>query len=158
VPKFDPAQFFAFLPDQFWTWLNLGGPVALVLLVLSIIALAIILIKFLQFTLLPYKGRRAVRIGLELWSTGHYDEATEALRRTSARTPKLLRHAMRLLRRHGTDTELVREEVTRLANRLVQKQRSYLRTLEVSRRFKSLNWAAHKLIPPCCRVEFGQRC
>jgi len=119
------------IPEPYLAWLSLGGPVAAVLLFLSVISLTIILIKLLQLIFGRFYGRNAVNKALTLWTAGHYDEAIESLRRGSAKTPKILRHSMRLLRRQGATYDLVREEVARIANRCVERQRSYLRALEV---------------------------
>jgi len=119
------------IPAPWSGWLALGGPVALILLLLSVIALAIVLYKVFQLIFGRFHGRSAVDKAVKLWSAGHYDDAVDSLRRSAAKTPKLLRHTMRLLRRRSANPELVREEVSRIANQLIQKQRSQLRTLEV---------------------------
>jgi len=119
------------LPEPWAEWWSLVGPVGVVLGCLSIVALAIIVMKTLQLLFGRFHGRRLVNKALMLWSAGNYDEAMGTLRGSSAKTPKVLKHAMRLLRRRSADPELVREEVARLATRTMQDQRSQLRTLEV---------------------------
>lgn len=112
-------------------WLSLGGPVALILVCLSIVSMAIVIYKILQFTFARFHGRRVVNKALGQWSHGDVESALGTLETTGAKTPKILRHAMQLLNRPTVEPELVREEVARIANKIVQRDRSFLRTLEV---------------------------
>lgn len=119
------------LPEPWGPWLALGGPVGLILVVLSILSLTIIIYKVLQLLFGRFYGRTLVKKSLALWMSGEHDKALELLKNRRAKTPFLLRKAMRLLRVKSGNVDLVREEVARLANSEVQRQRSQLRTLEV---------------------------
>ena len=119
------------IADPWGQWLSLGGPVALLLVCLSIVSLAIIIFKTLQFIFARFHGRRLVDKALGQWSQGDYEHALSTLKSTRAKTPKILRHAMKLLTRPNVAPDLVREEVARIANKIVQSERSLLRTLEV---------------------------
>jgi len=119
------------LPEPLPAWLALGGPVAALLGLLSIVSLAIILAKVAQLTFGRFYGRSAVKKAISLWTAGYLDEAADSLKRSTGTTPELLRHSMRLMRRGSSNPDLVREEIARIANHNVQRQRSYLRALEV---------------------------
>jgi len=119
------------LPAPWGPWLALAGPVGVILVILSIVSLAIILYKIFQLVLGRFYGRRLVNKSILLWTSGNRDEALALLKNRGAKTPNLLRKAMRLLLLHGNNEGLVREEIARIANSELQRQRSQLRTLEV---------------------------
>lgn len=119
------------LPEPWGTWLALAGPVGGLLLFLSMLSLALILYKIAQMAFGRFYGRRLVKKSLLLWANGEHDKALDLLKNRGARTPFLLRKAMRLLRLRPEEEDLVREEVSRLATTEIQRQRSHLRTLEV---------------------------
>lgn len=101
------------------------------LIFLSILSLAIILYKCSKVFLGRFFGRRVVNKSLLLWANGEHDKALDLLKNRGARSPSILRKAMRLLRLRPDDMDLVREEVARMATAEIQYQRSQLRTLEV---------------------------
>ena len=82
-----------------------------------------------------------MKSSMDFWSRGQYEEAVKVLKKSSAKTPVVLRHAMRLIGRGsnrdeigGNDSsrdELIREELARVASNLMHSQRRQLRTLEV---------------------------
>ncbi len=119
------------LPEPWGPWIALAGPVGLILIILSVLSLAIMLYKSAQLFFGRFYGRNLVKKSLQLWATGEYDKALDLLKNRRAKTPKILRKAMRLLRLKANNVDLVREEVARIANTEIRQQRSQLKTLEV---------------------------
>ena len=119
------------LPPPLLTLTELGGPVALVLLVLSILALAVIFIKLWQFAWLRIGARGMAEQVLRRWRQG---QQTDALRWAASRhspLAKVLTVAIRGLSQWHVQESYIREEVQRVAAIELEKLRSYLRVLEV---------------------------
>jgi biopolymer transport protein ExbB len=108
-----------------------GGPVVAILLILSIAALAIVLVKLWQFRALQLGDGRPARDALKLYRAGHVEEALALATRTRNPVAQVLARAIRGKgRRHLTERQ-VREEVERHGNDLLEALRGYLRPLEV---------------------------
>lgn len=112
-------------------WMQLGGPVLLVLLVMSIIALAIILVKLYQFTVMNVRDSDFVDHVLKYYRAGHYEEALRMLARRRSPVARVMDVAIVGHAREDLDEPLVREEVQRVASEHLEQMRSYLRGLEV---------------------------
>lgn len=117
--------------DRLSEWLELGGPVLLVLLAMSIIALAIILVKLYQFAALRVRDPGFVDQVLKYYRAGHYEEALRILARNRNPVAQVLDVAISGHAREDLDERLVREEVQRVASEHLERMRSYLRGLEV---------------------------
>lgn len=117
--------------DQALALLQAGGPVIIILLILSIIALAIILLKLWQFAALRIGSRRFVDEALAYWRTGRRGEALNVL--AGARNPiaRVLEVAIRGQAQSRVSEDKVREEVARVGTAQVETLRSHLRSLEV---------------------------
>lgn len=111
--------------------MQLGGPVLLVLLVMSVIALAIILVKLYQFAVLRVRDSDFVDSVLKYYRAGHYEEALRMLARRRSPVARVLDVAIVGHAREDLDETLVREEVQRVAGEHLEQMRSYLRGLEV---------------------------
>lgn len=59
--------------------LDLGGPVVLILGLVSVLVLAVVLYKLWQFTASGVGRHKAIRESLELWDAGHHEAAHKAL-------------------------------------------------------------------------------
>lgn len=112
-------------------WVQLGGPVLLVLFVMSIVALAIILVKLYQFSALRLRESDFVGHVLKYYRAGHYEEALRMLARRRSPVARVLDVAIVGHAREDLDEPLVREEVQRVASEHLEQMRSYLRGLEV---------------------------
>ncbi|QGU32234.1 MotA/TolQ/ExbB proton channel family protein [Thermochromatium tepidum ATCC 43061] len=111
--------------------IDMGGPVILALGVLSVAALAIVLLKLWQFGRLRLGALGPVQDALTLWRR-HEDEAALArLRRMRSPVARVVAVAMVGLERPDVEPALLREELVRLASVELEGLRSYLRTLEV---------------------------
>lgn len=117
------------LLDTLREWLVVGGPVVWILLGMSIVALSILLIKLWQFYMPAPEGTRAVRRSLALWHQGQADEAIAQLN-TRQTVPAVLLLAMRG-KRSGTNQDLLREELERVASFRLNQLKLLLRPLEV---------------------------
>lgn len=110
---------------------GLGGPVVAVLLVLSVVALAIVLLKAWQFWRAGLWSRRFIEQTTELFQAGREREALALLGRFRHPAARVLDAAIRGTARFGPSSAAVREEVQRIAGREVDGLRSLLRGLEV---------------------------
>ena len=111
--------------------LQLGGPVVAVLLAMSIVALAITLLKLYQFRVARIGDTRAAREALVHYRAGRSRVALSMLARTSNPMAKVLALAIRGRMRGDLAESTVREEVARVGGDILQKLRIYLRPLEV---------------------------
>lgn len=111
--------------------LETGGPVLTLLSILSVVTLAIILIKFWQFVAARLHERRTLSKAVEEWRNGNYRVGLERLEASRHIGAEVVATAMRGRLEHGReDDERLREEVTRLASGRLEHLRSYLRGLE----------------------------
>jgi biopolymer transport protein ExbB len=111
--------------------LDAGGPVLMVLLVLSVVGLTIILLKWWQFTVLRLDARDAPSKALELWRKKQPDAAIEFASKHRQPIAQLLNVIMTGLRRPDVDVATVREEAIRVASAQMENLRSHLRALEI---------------------------
>ncbi|MDF2096430.1 MotA/TolQ/ExbB proton channel family protein [Aquibaculum arenosum] len=111
--------------------LQAGGAVVAILLVLSVVALAIILMKLWQFGRLGVGINRRARAALALYRSGRAEEALNRL--TGARNPgaRLLALAIRGRLRDDLPEPMLREELARLGSEEVEALRGGFRPLEV---------------------------
>lgn len=112
-------------------WMQLGGPVLVLLFIMSVIALTIILLKLYQFAVMRAGDTGFVEQVLKYYRAGHYEEALRILARRRSPVARVLDVAIVGHAREDLDEGLVREEVQRVANRHLEQMRSYLRGLEV---------------------------
>jgi biopolymer transport protein ExbB len=111
--------------------MQLGGPVLLILLVMSVIALAIILLKAYQFIAMRASDTSFVDQVLKYYRAGHYEEALRILARRRSPVARVMDVAIVGHAREDLDEHLVREEVHRVATEYLERMRSLLRGLEV---------------------------
>lgn len=110
--------------------LQAGGPVVGILLVLSVVALAVILIKLWQFTAEQVGAREFVDKSLVHWRAGQAGAALETLDQSANPIARVMAVAIRGQGR-GVAQDTVREEAARVAGSELEKLRSHLRGLEV---------------------------
>ncbi len=109
----------------------LGGPVVAVLLLMSVFALAIVLLKLWQFWNVRLWHREFVGQVVELSRAGREREALALLGRHRHPAAPVLDTAIRGVGRMGATSALLREEVERVAARELAQLRRLLRPLEV---------------------------
>jgi biopolymer transport protein ExbB len=125
VPAAEPG-----MAERALELLQAGGPVVVVLLAMSVAALAIVLAKLLQFRAVRLGDRRAAHEALALWQVGRGAEALALVRGARNPVAQALARAMRGQRR-GLPEARVREEVIRYGGEVLEALRGWLRPLEV---------------------------
>ncbi|MBU2090995.1 MAG: MotA/TolQ/ExbB proton channel family protein [Alphaproteobacteria bacterium] len=116
--------------DQALSLIHAGGPVVIILLVLSVIALTIIVLKLFQFAAIRIGSRRFVDRAIGLYRTGRPAEALSVLNGQRNPIAEVMSVAIDGLR-HRVDADIVREEAGRIGISRIEGLRSYLRGLEV---------------------------
>lgn len=114
--------------EAFWTLLNKGEPIIFLLLALSVLSLALIAVKTVQFW--PVTGGTKARdAALDLWATGDRHAAITAV---PARAPadRVLRAGMEALQ-SGMNLALVEGDLSRRGNDEVAALSSGLRLLDL---------------------------
>ena len=116
--------------DRIYEFMHVGGPVVWLLMIMSIIAASIIIIKFWQFSHLRPERKNSLNKSLSLWSKGECASA-KVLLNPKYTVEKVALVAMAGLTFPNTDHELLREELSRIATLKLDQLRSYLRPLEI---------------------------
>lgn len=111
--------------------IDAGGPVVVILGVMSVIALAILFLKLWQFGRLRLGDRRTSREMLRFYRSGHPGEAIALSSRSRNPVAYVLALAIRGQQRNDLTESQVREEVLRVATDLLETLRTYFRPLEV---------------------------
>lgn len=97
------------------SFLDLGGPVVAILLVISIFALALIAIKFWQFWRENVARHNVARRAVATWQRGQKKDALEIVDKGRNTVEVCLSQAMRLSVRGIVSKEQIEEEVGRIA-------------------------------------------
>ncbi len=111
--------------------LDAGGPVLIILLILSVIAFAIILIKYWQFRQLRLDEDSFIQHVLDYWRAGQVNASMVELYRTPHPAARVLEIAIRGIAERRVGEETIREEVMREGVEQVEEMRIHLRSLEV---------------------------
>lgn len=115
--------------DLFSTLLQFGGPVVVLLIGVSVFALAITLQKAMVFTLQRVGRHRRAQMAVEKWMTGAQRPALSSLEADPSPVSIVLAHAMRGTLTKATEAQ-VKEDVGRVASEALHRLRSHMRTLE----------------------------
>lgn len=112
-------------------FLQVGGPVVWILMVFSVVALTIVLLKLWQFSSLRAESLKTSNLALDQWRSE--DDGESALEQLNEKRPidALVGYTMRALLAANTQADLIREEVERRAMNQLSQLRSYLRPLEI---------------------------
>lgn len=121
---------FSQLVNEMATILDAGGPVVMLLLVMSVIALAVVLVKLAQFQRARLWQRQPAKQALYLWQQGDVDGALNIADACANPTAQALARAIRGQRRQLPESA-VREEVLRYGSDALFQLRRGLRPLEV---------------------------
>lgn len=107
-----------------------GGPVVMVLIAMSVVALAIVLVKLWQFHSARIGDRERVRRALILVRAGRQHDALVAVHGSRNPVAQAVRQAI-LGGQRGLPETKIREEVVRFGSDILEELRGYLRPLEV---------------------------
>ncbi len=127
---FDQFTALAWGRDRLLTFLELGGPVVVILLGMSVLALTIILTKMAHFSSVRVGHRRTAEKALALYRDGRLHEAITRAERSPDPASQLLARGLRGVRL-GLPEPRVRDEMVRYGNVALQGLRSGFRPLEV---------------------------
>ncbi|MCG5514424.1 MotA/TolQ/ExbB proton channel family protein [Ectothiorhodospira shaposhnikovii] len=111
--------------------IDLGGPVVAILLIMSVVALTIILVKIGQFLWWRLGDERSLKTALEHWRDGRVEPALETLSRSRSPAARVMEVAIQGRRDNARPEPLVREEATRVAVNWLERLRGQFRMLEV---------------------------
>lgn len=110
--------------------MDLGGPVVMILALMSFVALTLIVMKCWQFYALSVGHSVNLNDILSTWEKGRDRNASRRAEELPGLTAMLLARAMRAVS-DGIDEKTVREDVQRLAARHLTSLKSYLRPLDL---------------------------
>jgi biopolymer transport protein ExbB len=116
-----------------WELLRIGGPIILILVVLSIVAFTISIVKLLQFSkakLFSSNSAAAIADALGAMRQDNIEYAQQRLVSSKSPLSVVLQTVLRL-RQQNAEEELLREEAERIANFHLVQLRRQLQTLEV---------------------------
>ena len=108
-----------------------GGPVLIILLLMSVLGLATVLLKVWQFSRIGVIRNQALESALHDWRQGDESQAQATLAGIDKPIAKIVLHAIELHRQTAFNAELAREEIIRLASIELLHSRQYFRILEV---------------------------
>ena len=117
--------------NQLAQFLQDGGPVLYVLLAVSILCLAVILLKSLHFSMLRPGSTGFVAQTIALWREGETAGALASLEGKRSPVARVLKRAMESARDPAMSEDKVREEITRVAGIELDNLRSGLRLLSL---------------------------
>ena len=80
--------------DRLFSFIEAGGPVVVILLVLSIVVLAIVLMKIWQFYWIQLSERKFINLALEQWQKRQYESAISILKASRNPIARVLETAM----------------------------------------------------------------
>jgi biopolymer transport protein ExbB len=119
------------LTERLLAFLDAGGPVVLILLGCSVVALAIILVKCWQFHAARLGDRRRAPQAIALLRRGRAEEALALLAGSRNPVAQVVARAIQGRQRRDLPEAVVREEVLRSGNEVLEGLRSQLGALEV---------------------------
>lgn len=112
-------------------FLEAGGPVVVVLLVLSVVAMALSIVKALQFMREGVGRHGQLSAALKAWTESRGADAAGLLQGKTSPAGRVLRHAIDMAPRFGQNIDAAREDVMRVAQEELRDIRRYLRGIEV---------------------------
>jgi biopolymer transport protein ExbB len=117
--------------DQIADMIQAGGPVVMILIIMSVFALAIILLKLWQFQAAKIGARSRAQEAIALYRAGFAKDALLSLKTARGPMSQVVDLAIRGRLRGDLSEQKVREEVLRHGAGLLENLRSYFRPLEV---------------------------
>lgn len=111
--------------------LTLGGPVVMLLVLMSLIAITIVIAKLLQFRRVRINDRRTARNALKLYRDGNANAAVAGARRSPNPAARTLARAIQLQERSTVPESVLREDIIQYGGDMLESLRSHLRPLEV---------------------------
>ncbi len=127
-----PVSGWAQAPGEWVALLQLGGPVVLILLAMSVVSLAVSLYKILQFRRYSSGGLSSLDGAVDLWCSGQVDDARQATANNRSALAPVLDSGMAWLSAPGSESrrEFIEAELTRMAQQHLARMSSMLGVLE----------------------------
>ncbi|MFK7793736.1 MAG: MotA/TolQ/ExbB proton channel family protein [Gammaproteobacteria bacterium] len=113
------------------TLIEAGGPVVIALIGMSVIGLAVLLLKNWQFFAIQFEKRGFIEPALDAWKADDIQAMQTILKQSKNPIARVIESATHAYSQHNTDHNLAREEVMRVATLKLADARSYLRVIEV---------------------------
>ncbi|QPC41840.1 MotA/TolQ/ExbB proton channel family protein [Kaustia mangrovi] len=129
VQAAQPASWWDSLASQAGGFLEMGGPVVVFLLFLSVLALAVLVLKLKDLLPLTEARNRTVAEATRVWMAGRPGEAATMLKTGKGPVAHVVRETMNGALEQRADA-LVREDAERLGQEVMTELRRYLRVLE----------------------------
>lgn len=118
------------LVSQIGAFLDLGGPVVSILLAVSILSLAVILLKIYQFSLAGVGSRRRSEQAVSLFASGRCREACDLAAQGRNPTAEMVAEAISLMMADRLDKPAIEERLARLATARLHELQSGFRFLD----------------------------
>jgi biopolymer transport protein ExbB len=115
---------------QIGAFLSLGGPVVSILIVISILSLAVILLKFFQFARSGIGSRSRSERAVALFVSGRVREAHDLAALGRNPTAAIVAQAIDLVMANRLDKQAIEERLTRVATTRLQELQSGFRFLD----------------------------
>ncbi len=113
------------------TLIEAGGPVAIVLIGMSVIGFAVLLLKQWQFFALQLEKRGFIEPAINAWKSNDIETMHGILENSKNPIARVIESATYAHSQDGSDNHIAREEVMRVAILKLADARSYLRIIEV---------------------------
>ena len=117
--------------QQLQSLIEAGGPVIVLLVLMSIVACTVFLVKLTQFIGLGFNRHSVINRALQHWHSREPEQAISTLKKTRNPIAQVLETAILLRSQQDAKDEKVREETLRIAKQQLTGARSHLRILEV---------------------------
>ncbi|MCW2307688.1 MotA/TolQ/ExbB proton channel family protein [Rhodobium gokarnense] len=108
-----------------------GGPVVMLLIVLSVIALGLVIAKLVQFARLRVGRHRRARAALNLWLSGNREEASGHLRGDRSLVGDIVHHLFQGAAQPATREEHLREDIERVCMARLGRLKALLRPIDM---------------------------
>ena len=120
-------------PASWWTGvirlIELGGKLIIVMLTVSVLGLAIVMFKILQFVQVRDGSMRDLHKAIDTWEGGDVKQGQDMIKRNGLGFARDVEYALKRLR--PDNVELVREELYRRARVFLQPLHDHLPTIEI---------------------------
>ncbi|MEQ8823990.1 MAG: MotA/TolQ/ExbB proton channel family protein [Filomicrobium sp.] len=106
-----------------------GGPVVIILIAMSVIAVTVTIVKLIQFVWYRVGSTSTMDTALDQWIAGHHKDAYEIASQSKTPSSVVLAHGMRGLMA-GHEEATIREDVERIAMTQLGGLRAYMRVID----------------------------
>ena len=116
---------------KLYAYMDAGGPVVVILIVMSVIGLAVLLLKVWQFYRLEIDKRGFIPQAISAWSKNDSKSMRDILSNSNNPIARVIESVANIDAQDNVDHALAREEAIRVASLHLANVRSYLRVIEV---------------------------